>query len=132
MGNRIKKIRKQQGDTLKSLAQKINYDYSNLSKIERGVYVPSIPILRRISEVYGVGLQYLIGCETGEYLKRTERKLVYNLDIDKLDSLETYILTIDDQQLTKEEIEFTIDVIRTLRQSVTNIKNITKTVIEEK
>ncbi|CDN39599.1 helix-turn-helix domain-containing protein [Bacillus thuringiensis] len=42
---RIKEIRKEFGDTLQNLAQKIDYDYSNLSKVERGIYTPSLEFL---------------------------------------------------------------------------------------
>ncbi|WP_410255766.1 helix-turn-helix domain-containing protein [Bacillus cereus] len=48
MNSKIKELRKKNGDTLKSLAEKINYDYSNLSKIERGIYTPSLTLLKKL------------------------------------------------------------------------------------
>lgn len=52
MRTRIKEVRNQFGDTLQSLSQKIDYDYSNLSKIERGIYKPSLELLDKIATVY--------------------------------------------------------------------------------
>ncbi|KXY83670.1 helix-turn-helix transcriptional regulator [Bacillus sp. FSL W7-1294] len=44
---KIKETRKKFGDTLQSLAKKVEYDYSNLSKIERGSINP-MPINLRL------------------------------------------------------------------------------------
>lgn len=50
---KIREIRKQKGDTLKELADKVQYDFSNLSKIERGQVKPSIKLLSKIADIYG-------------------------------------------------------------------------------
>ncbi|TKH18973.1 helix-turn-helix transcriptional regulator [Bacillus wiedmannii] len=126
MLNRIKEVRKLHGDTLKSLAQKINYDYSNLSKIERGVYDPSISILKKIANIYGVSVQYLIGYEREEREEREEHmetQFICDLERYAEESLNRYIFTLDDQTLTEEEMVLIIDVIRTLRQSVSRVKS---------
>lgn len=57
---RIKETRIKFGDTLQSLAEKINYNYSNLSKIERGVYTPTVDLLQKIATVYNVEICDLI------------------------------------------------------------------------
>ncbi|MCG7346403.1 helix-turn-helix domain-containing protein [Sporosarcina sp. ACRSL] len=54
LGERIKQLRKGNKDTLKGLAEKINYDWSNLSKIERGKYGITAELLNDILEIYGV------------------------------------------------------------------------------
>ncbi|WP_252505057.1 helix-turn-helix domain-containing protein [Sporosarcina sp. Marseille-Q4943] len=54
VGEKLKKLRKGNGYTLKELAEKINYDWSNLSKIERGKYGITPRLLKEILDVYGV------------------------------------------------------------------------------
>lgn len=54
IGEKIKTLRKENKDTLKGLAEKINYDWSNLSKIERGKYGITAELLNEILVVYGV------------------------------------------------------------------------------
>lgn len=132
MRNRIKEVRKKHGDTLKNLAQKINYDYSNLSKIERGVYHPSISILKQISELYEVDLPYLLGYEQEESKKHVEEQFIYDLGRYAEEQLDTYTFTLDGQALTKEEIFLMIDVIRTLRRSVSRIQSAKQSEIKKK
>lgn len=60
VGEKMRKLRKEHNDTLKDLAQKIDYDYSNLSKMERGLYTPSIEILNKIIKIYGVSPTYFL------------------------------------------------------------------------
>ena len=113
---RIKEIRKKNGDTLKELAAKINYDYSNLSKIERGVYSPSISLLRKIAAVYGVDLVNLLDV-TEEYTM-DEDSLMYDLDLSSEELLKKYTLILDGQKVTEEEINFIINTLRILRDTV--------------
>lgn len=65
VGKRIREIRKKNKDTLEDLGKKIDFNYSNLSKIERGDRNPTLEILRSICEVYDVPLSYFLG-ETEE------------------------------------------------------------------
>lgn len=115
---KIKELRKKNGDTLKSLAEKINYDYSNLSKIERGIYNPSLTLLQRIANVYGVDVRYLIESESEKEYTQAEQQFMQDLDIDSEERLKKYNLVIDDQKITQEEMEFIIDIIRKLRQTI--------------
>ena len=50
IGAKIKELRKKNKDTLKQLAEKVDYDYSNLSKVERGKYTASVELLKKITE----------------------------------------------------------------------------------
>lgn len=60
IGQRIKKIRKEKGLTLKELALIIEMSPSNLSEIESGKYLPSAPALIRISEYFSVDPGWLL------------------------------------------------------------------------
>lgn len=103
---RIKEIRKQFGDTLQSLAQKIDYDYSNLSKVERGVYAPSIELLYKISAVYNISISELLV----DPVPRNMLDLTITEDI----------ITVDGAPITKEELAFLIQSIRLFRQTIQN------------
>ncbi|PHG59742.1 helix-turn-helix domain-containing protein [Bacillus toyonensis] len=104
---RIKEIRKKFGDTLQSLAEKIEYDYSNLSKVERGIYAPSLELLYKIATIYEISISDLL--------------------IDPTDNtvhdLEETPLSLDGQQISKEELEFLTQSIRIFRQTINQHKN---------
>ncbi|AZB44732.1 XRE family transcriptional regulator [Bacillus sp. FJAT-42376] len=108
MENRIKEIRKCNGDTLQSLAKKVNYDYSNLSKIERGLYVPSISLLKKIAEVYEVEISDLLVSE-----KRSKEVI----DLQSNNLLVKYDLELDGRKISSDEISVITSIIRKLRNA---------------
>jgi transcriptional regulator with XRE-family HTH domain len=63
LNEKIRKVRKDHGDTLEELADKINYNFSNLSKVERGVYKPTIEMIEQICDVYDVPISYFFAYE---------------------------------------------------------------------
>ncbi|MEK4503515.1 helix-turn-helix domain-containing protein [Bacillus sp. FSL R12-0069] len=85
---KIKEIRNKAGDTLQNSAEKINYDYSNLSKFERGVYTPSLNLLHKIATVY-------------------------NMEIPQ-----NYTFTLSNEEISKEELLFLIQTLNILRQTI--------------
>ncbi|HHT7228462.1 TPA: helix-turn-helix domain-containing protein [Bacillus cereus] len=101
---RIKETRKKFGDTLQSLAQKIDYDYSNLSKVERGVYAPSLELLYKIATTYNINVS--------ELLLDPNPNGILNLE----ESVS--VLAVDGQKLSTEELNFLIQSIRIFRQSI--------------
>ncbi|PEQ49393.1 helix-turn-helix domain-containing protein [Bacillus cereus] len=111
---KIKETRKRFGDTLQSLAKKIDYDYSNLSKIERGVYTPSLELLNKIAMVYNIEISDLI----------VQPYSVSNKILDIEDSwiLQYYTFTLNGEEVSKEELEFLIQNLKILRQTIKNIK----------
>lgn len=78
MGLKIRQLRRANKDTLKSLAEKIDYDYSNLSKVERGVYGVTPDMLEKIMEVYDVPFSYFFGNEklVVDHVEVTEKELI--------------------------------------------------------
>ncbi len=60
IGERLKQIRKEKGFTQKELAGRIKdkIDYTYIGKIERGEQLPSIKILKKISDSLSVPLSY--------------------------------------------------------------------------
>lgn len=109
MRTRIKEVRNRFGDTLQSLAEKIDYDYSNLSKIERGIYKPSLELLDKIALVYNVHISDLLVLDDKVHplhLEETPRSLF-----------------LDGQQLTKEELDLLIHSIRLFRKTLNTYKS---------
>jgi transcriptional regulator with XRE-family HTH domain len=49
VGLKIRQLRKDHKDSLKELAKKVDYDWSNLSKVERGIYGASVDLLKKIT-----------------------------------------------------------------------------------
>lgn len=61
IGNNIAAFRKQCGMTQAELADKLNYSDKAVSKWERGESVPDVMTLAQIAELFGVGLDVLVG-----------------------------------------------------------------------
>lgn len=111
---KIKETRKRFGDTLQSLARKINYDYSNLSKVERGVYTPTVDLLQKIATTYNIEI-----CDLIFPSSITGKK---NLDIEDMELLECYTFTLNEEEISKEELLFLIQTLKVMRQTIKNIK----------
>ncbi|HEQ3529530.1 helix-turn-helix domain-containing protein [Bacillus cereus] len=111
---KIKETRIKFGDTLQSLAEKINYDYSNLSKIERGVYTPTVDLLQKIATVYNVEI-----CDLIVHSNVGSKK--------KLDIEDTVLLTyytLNEEEISKEELMFLIQTLKIMRRTIKNIKRL--------
>lgn len=63
IGNNIAAFRKQCAMTQAELAEKLNYSDKAVSKWERGESVPDVMTLAQIAELFGVGMDALVGNE---------------------------------------------------------------------
>ncbi|MCP8967361.1 helix-turn-helix domain-containing protein [Ectobacillus ponti] len=118
MNRRIREIRKRHGDTLKSLAKKINYDYSNLSKIERGIYNPSLALLQKIADVYAISIHEFIETDKEQDYGAEDTQFVQELNLDSQRLTQQYKFLLDGQPITQEELEFMTDIVRKLRKTL--------------
>ena len=66
----ISELRQKQGMTQLSLAQKLNYSDKAISKWERGESFPDIFMLKRIADLFGVSVDYLLCEDHSEVQKR--------------------------------------------------------------
>lgn len=107
---RIKEVRKKFGDTLQSLSEKIDYDYSNLSKVERGIYAPSLELLHKIANVYNIDITDLLILENS-YTKK-------KIPLENTNISEDYSFSIDGQKLSEDEIDILIQSIRIFRNKL--------------
>ncbi|MCQ6530330.1 helix-turn-helix domain-containing protein [Bacillus mycoides] len=111
---KIKEVRKQYGDTLQSLAQKINYDYSNLSKVERGIYTPSLDLLNKIAKVYKIELVDLLCISDLECKKE--------IPLDTKDISNQYYLSVDGEQISEGELKLLLQSVRSFRNTLQQYK----------
>jgi len=107
LGLKIKKLRTKNGDTLRELGEKLNFNFSNLSKIERGERNPTIELLRSICEIYHTPISYFLGdIEMQDIPSELRDSGVEYIAIDK--SLK--------DGLTDEDIKDALELIRGLKQ----------------
>lgn len=74
----IASLRKANGYTQITLAEKLNYSDKAVSKWERGESVPEIGVLKEIADLFGVTLDYLVQPEHKEPLKPTGKTNKHN------------------------------------------------------
>lgn len=107
VGAKIREIRMRHGDTLEKLGEKIDFNYSNLSKIERGVREPSIELVKQIADLYEVPLSYFFGEEATvpDELKEVGVEWI------------TFAKEMQEKKLTPEQIKATLELIEQLKKS---------------
>ena len=71
LGLRIKELREKQGYTQLKLAEILNMEASNLSKIERGVQIPKEESLEKLAQAFNVNLRDLF-----DYKHFTDKSLL--------------------------------------------------------
>ena len=91
IGEKIRQLRKENKDTLKQLAEKIDYDWSNLSKIERGTYGLTYDLLQKIIDVYEVSPSYFLG-EAYDVTETPELDKKYKFVVDGVEATEREIV----------------------------------------
>ncbi|MBR5745955.1 MAG: helix-turn-helix domain-containing protein [Clostridia bacterium] len=87
IANNITELRKAFPLTQAELAEKLNYSDKAISKWERGESIPDVITLKRIADMFGVGVDYLLASEHGErgaeismpHLRRRNRIIVTGL-----------------------------------------------------
>ncbi|MBD7963518.1 helix-turn-helix domain-containing protein [Fictibacillus norfolkensis] len=115
---KIREIRKLKGDTLKELAAKVQYDFSNLSKIERGQVKPSLKLLSKIADIYGVNISYFL---EEEQLSKAEQSFIGDLELSSSELMNKYRIILDGKQVTTQEADFIVSMIRKLRETINDV-----------
>jgi transcriptional regulator with XRE-family HTH domain len=117
---KIRELRQKKGDTIKELANKIQYDFSNLSKIERGIVTPSLKLLSRIANIYDVNISYFL---EEEQLSKAEQSLMEDLELSSSELMNKYKFMLDGKQVTSQEADFMITMIRKLRETIIDVND---------
>lgn len=111
---RLKEIRITNGDTLQGLARKIDYDYSNLSKVERGIYTPSLELLNKIALTYNVELTDLFA---PSHFKQQKE-----ISLENISANNKYNLSLDNEVLSENELDLFVQSIRIFRNKLKDYK----------
>ncbi|MBQ3057677.1 MAG: helix-turn-helix transcriptional regulator [Clostridia bacterium] len=79
IGKKLLYLRKKSKLTQAELAEKLNYSDKAISKWEKGESLPSVEVFYKISKLYGVSLDFIIGDETAapQPIKNDDRKRIY-------------------------------------------------------
>ena len=79
IGKKLLYLRKKNKLTQAELAEKLNYSDKAISKWEKGESLPSVEVFYKISKLYGVSLDFIIGDETAapQPIKNDDRKRIY-------------------------------------------------------
>ncbi|WP_394139624.1 helix-turn-helix domain-containing protein [Cytobacillus oceanisediminis] len=101
VGKKIRELRMKNGDTLEQLGTKLNFNYSNLSKIEREIRMPSVELIKEIAEIYDVQLSYFFGKEQEipEELKKAGVEWI------------TFIEDMEEQEISPEDIRTILEIV---------------------
>lgn len=82
IGNRIRRLHKNQGMTQAQLAMKLNISDRHLRRIEAGEKGPSIDILIEIATLFNISLDYIIvGKQPQSDLKKKLFALIQSLSV---------------------------------------------------
>lgn len=63
LSKRLKELRIEKGLTLKQVSSALNLTLSAYSNYEQGIREPSVEIIKRICNFFGVSSDYLLGLE---------------------------------------------------------------------
>lgn len=106
IGDKIREIRLKHKHTLEELGEKINFNPSNLSKIERGIRKPAIELVEQLAKIYDVPLSYFFG-EEGEV--STELR---EIGVEWI----TFIEEMEEKEITPDEIKAIIDIMNKMNK----------------
>ena len=79
IGKKLLYLRKRNKLTQAELAEKLSYSDKAISKWEKGESLPSVEVFYKISKLYSVSLDYIIGDEvvTPQPIKNDDKKRIY-------------------------------------------------------
>lgn len=84
LGDRITRLRRARGWKQRELADRLGTRAAQISKFERGNYVPRLELLARLSEIFDVSLDYLI---TGREIREPQRDFRIRDRVEALEAL---------------------------------------------
>jgi transcriptional regulator with XRE-family HTH domain len=96
LGKRIQELRKKAGLSQTELAQKINVSYTQMSRYEIKGVLPPADVLKRLADVFGVSVDYLISGDSEEKAKATlkdTRLLQLFKAVEGMSEKDKYIIT---------------------------------------
>lgn len=104
LGTRLKGLREDRGLNTEDLAEALNFTKSIIWSYELGKKEPSLSHIKRISDYYNVPVDYLL---------ISDKKL--SLELQDENAMSSYALTVDDIEVSNQELLDTITFIKTKR-----------------
>ena len=119
IGIKIRELREKKGETLRYTADSIGVSHAHLSKIETGKNTPSIEVLEKLAEHFGVSIGYLFGEELSVEEFKQKKNLEFINDIDLLNAIDLmnkYDITMMGKKITERELRAFIAWVKALRE----------------
>lgn len=107
MGKKLKRLRKHKNLTLQEVGDMIGYDYSGLSKIERGEREISLDLLVQLCDIYETSLDSLLG------IKKEPPKDLKDIGVEWVG----FINDMENKDLTPEQIKEYVDIIQKIKEN---------------
>ncbi|WP_170289299.1 helix-turn-helix domain-containing protein [Metabacillus lacus] len=105
LGRRLKELRQGSGLSLRELGERINMNYSHLSRLENGQKIPSLETIELLAKFFEVKASYLLGeVDTYEF-NEDEEDFVKDLDLSLKEVQEKYNITFEGKPVTDEELK---------------------------
>lgn len=93
IGDRIAELRKDKGMTQEMLAEYLNVTRSSIGNYEKGVNEPSLQVVTKLCELFGVSADYLLGLSKHKYNINLEPTHTVDLIYKILDIFKGYKIT---------------------------------------
>jgi transcriptional regulator with XRE-family HTH domain len=123
IAQRMRRLRVDKHWTQEDLAKKLNMAISTISGYENGSRRPDIETLIRLSDLFEVSVDYLIGRSnqtqdlTADATVDTDNEIATTIDLTDLHRLERLSLLLDEQPLTVEDKQYMLAIIREKRNA---------------
>lgn len=107
LGQNIRRLRSQRGWTQDELAKKLNVRKTQVGNCEHGWSYPSVPVLKKLAEIFGVSIDALVYGEDAPDHCITDKDLLgFFKRVDRMDYRSKYIIREMIQgQLARVELE---------------------------
>jgi transcriptional regulator with XRE-family HTH domain len=112
LGERIKELRKEHKMSRKELSEKLGVSLSAIGMYEQGNREPDGSKLKRLCEIFGVSLDYLMGRKTAQRTLPQSNDIIETFNIMTADILEHGGLMFNGKPIDSDEVERVVDAMR--------------------
>ena len=101
LGARIAALRRSAGMNQAALAEKLRISPSAVGMYEQGRREPSLQILAKLAEIFGVSIDFLV---TGKPMNDPEEKLIQELLLNRVGVVDAKLERRSDRPLSRQEL----------------------------
>lgn len=83
LSENISKLRREHGMTQEKLAEALGVTFASVSKWERGLATPELPLIAGMADLFGVSLDMMVGFEVQNGSASALEKRIHDLQLDK-------------------------------------------------